>query len=241
MKNKSRHDCAPMGSPRRVLSATEGRRSRSPIGSPIGRILIWSLMLGFILTSVFFFFIMRQRANIAVQRDTVKILNQKAYLESFADYVMSLDPTKKDGKAALDKLKIVNFDGITGTVTNESTSITGIADLGAPPTQHDMGSAKNIIIEWNKCNANMNGDLYVNNTLYKSGTGDCKNKEYKDIAGPIKIQTGSPKISIKAGSAPFYYRLTSKSGKMALADGKWQMDLQISLVYGKTARIKKNF
>ena len=72
--------------------------------------------MGFLLTSVFFFFGMSQRKNIEVQRDTAAIMNARMYVNSYADYLESQSGTLTDPTN-------VDFDGIIGTVTKEVESI----------------------------------------------------------------------------------------------------------------------
>ena len=184
-------------------------------------------MLGFVMTSVFFFFIMRQRANIAVQRDTVSILNKKAYLESFADYVENLSA------ANLAKITLP-FDGITGTVTNNPKELTGSVEMEEKKEYKFSGE---IYIEWNKCTANMKADLDLDGTLYQAKNGGC-NGTYDDAIGPIAVKDS---FTLKALNAPFYYRITAKDDKTTLIDGKWHMDLSIDLGNGKKENIKKSF
>jgi hypothetical protein len=197
-----------------------------------GSILIWTVLFGFLLTSVFFFYIMRQRAMIAVQQDTAQILNARTYLTSYADYVQKLDDT------GLNTLKSsgVDFDGIKGTVTNELSEITGVADSEVPMTYKFSGA---IFIAWNKCANPAKGDLLVNDILYAHGsTGGCPSSQYDDVVGPISVT--SPFV-IKTLNAPFYYKITAQDSTTKLLDNKWYMDLKIDLDYGKKVTIKRTF
>lgn len=210
------------------------------IRSKSGSILIWSVMLGFILTSVFFFFSMRQRATIAIQQDTADILNKRQYLESYADYIQSLL------LAELDKLKLsgIDYDGISGTVTNEVNEITGVADVDyqTKPISIEYNFGGNIFIEWNKCTGNLKGGLYVNEVLYEHDkVSECSPPPvsgYDDLIGPITVT--SP-FKIKTLNAPFAYHITPKDASTHLIDNKWQLDIKSELDYGKKVEVKRYF
>jgi hypothetical protein len=203
------------------------------IKPPSGSILIWTVLFGFVLTSVFFFYIMRQRATITAQRDTAQTLNAKMYLESYADYVEKLDAT------SLNALKTsgVDFDGIKGSVTDEPSEITGVADAGATVTYGFNGE---IFIAWNKCPNSMKGDLLVNDILYPHDiVTECPaGQEYDDVIGPIAVTNP---FTIKTLNAPFYYSITPKDSSTRLADNKWYMSLKIDMDYGKKVTIERTF
>jgi len=191
---------------------------------PKGSILIWSVLLGFVLTSVFFFFGMRQRANIAIQRDTALILNSKMYLESYADY---LEANAQE--------TAINFDGIKGGVTKIVNKIEGIADIGVA-TNYQFGASKQIFVEWNKCSDNLGGGLMVNGAVYThDGTPDCDQAEteYDDVIGPITVTDPI----IETANAPFYFRITGTD----LTDNEWHLELERDLGYGKKTSISRTF
>jgi len=209
--------------------------------SNTGSILIWSVLLGFALTSVFFFYSIRQREAIATQRDTAEILDARSYLESYADYVQKLpsddlDNLKKDG---------INFDNILGTVTNEVDKITGTADIGVLVSYKFSGE---IFIEWNKkviCPDGLypidqHGDLIVNDILYKHDpTKECQvEQEYDDVIGPIAV---TDQFEIKTLNVPFYYEITAKDASKKLIDNKWTLDIKTTLDYGKQIEVKRSF
>ena len=181
-----------------------------------GSILIWSVLLGFVLVSVFFFFSMRQRATITEQRDTAAILNARAYLESYADYL-------EEHSDELD----TTFDDMQVSLTQQVSKIEGIVDTGSPVTYQFSGD---IFVEWNKCSDNLKGDLVVNGVLYEHDEGtesECAPDEegYDDVIGPITVT--DPEIETL--NAPFYYRITGAG----LVDNKWHLDLSTELEYGK--------
>lgn len=190
-----------------------------------GSILIWSLLLGFVLTSVFFFFGMRQRTAIAEQRDTAAILNARAYLESYADY-LEKHPDE------LDEI----FDDIQVSLTQQVNEIEDIADTDAPVIYY---FASNIFVEWNKCSDNLKGDLLLNSVLYEHDDSpgeecDVAEEGYDDVIGPISV---SDPFTIETLNAPFYFRITGTG----LKDNKWHLDLSKELEYGKKVTVKRTF
>lgn len=186
--------------------------------------------MGFLLTSTFFFFGMRQRANIRVQRDTEEILNARMYMESLADYYESqadslTDPTN------------VDFDEIiTGTVTKKVDRIEGAADVG--PTgavTYEFGGS--IFVEWNKCSNNMKGDLVVNNVTYEHDeVAECNAAEegYDDVIGPITVPDP---FTVKTLNAPFYFEIAGNN----LKDNEWHLELNADLGYGRDIKTERTF
>ena len=202
-----------------------------------GSILIWTVLLGFLLTSVFFFFSMRQRANITVQRDTAEILNTKAYLESYADYLESLSSAKLED--IRDKAGDATFDNITGTATNEVDEIVDIADFGSLKSYTFDGD---IYVEWNKCSGDSecsgasNGDLYVKNVLYKHESAVCI-QGYCDIVGPISV--ANPEIETL--NSPFKFRITAKDSSTTIEDNNWYTNIGVDLGYSNKVKINRTF
>ncbi len=190
-----------------------------------GSVLIWTLMLGFVLTSVFFFFGMRQRMNVEVQRDTAEILNTRAYLKSFADY---LESNNTDWDSGPDDINA--FDGITGYMTQNVDEIPGFVDTGIVDTYN---FSDEIFIEWNKCEDGLYGDLILNDVPYHSDKISCTDG-YADVAGPFDI---SGSLEIKTLNAPFQYRITGPN----LVDNKWHLEISTKLTYGKKIKVERVF
>ena len=183
--------------------------------------------MGFLLTSVFFFFGMSQRKNIAVQRDTAAILNARMYVNSYADYLESQSATLNDPTN-------VDFDGITGTVTKQVESIQSVADLGAEMTYKFDGT---IFVEWNKCNKNLKGDLVVNGVTYEhDADNECTSTAdgYDDVIGPITVPDP---FTVETLNAPFYFQTAGNNMK----DNKWHLNLGTSLRYSKKIKVERVF
>jgi len=203
--------------------------------------MIWTVMLGLLLTSVFFFFGMRQRAMINVQRDTATIQNAKLFLESFADYLEN-KKTETDLKPpdTNDKLK-----GITAKLTQRVGSIESAVDFGTGKQQAYKFTGS-IYVEWNKCAKvgfqDSSGDLLVSDVLYKHSklSGCAANEEYDDVVGPISVIGDPLPFTIKTLNAPFDFRI-KPVGLTQLIDNQWHVDLSMDLDYGKKVTVKRTF
>jgi hypothetical protein len=196
-----------------------------------GSIMIWTVMLGLLLTSVFFFFSMRQRMMLSVQRDTAAMQNAKLFLESYADY---LEKLCKGGGCASDP-KTVDSDGTKGSVTQKVDSIENLVDFGQGQEQ-DYIFGGSIYVSWNRCSDAMKGDLLVNEVLYKhQAPTTCK--DYDDLIGPINVT--SP-FTIRTQSAPLYFKIKAAAGTQ-LIDNQWHLELSKDLDYGNKVTIQRTF
>ncbi len=194
-----------------------------------GSIMIWTVMLGLLLTSVFFFFSMRQRMMINIQRDTATTQNAKLLLESYADY---FEKTPKEVSSSAEGLSI--------KLTQKVSSIENIVDFGVGKQQaYDFIGSGSVYVEWNRCSDSLKGDLLFNDVLYKHQTSsECAaNEEYDDVVGPISV--ASP-YTIKTLNAPFYFRIKPVA-ETQLIDNQWHLDLSEDLDYGKKIPIKRTF
>lgn len=197
--------------------------------------MIWSVMLGFVLTSVFFFFGIRQRMTIQVQRDTAEILNAKAYLEAYADYLEN--ETRQNPREFKRE-----FDGIQGVVTQKLTEIEGAVDFGESKVYTFNAD---IFVAWNLCKdgkASEQGDLKLNKVIYDkntNATGCQNNKKFNNVAGPISINSQT-QLNLQTLNHPFHYQLTEKNGK-TLTDNQWHMELKKALDYGREVTVRRVF
>ena len=192
-------------------------------------------MFGFLLTSVFFFFVMRQRSAMSLQRDTAEISAAKDFINSYADYI------EKMNLSSLTTLEStgINYNSITGTVTRKVNEIVGIADSGADPVSYNFGGS--IFVEWNKCSQNMKGDIVINGIRYPHDTSsEClsSNTGYDDIIGPITV---SNPFTVQTMNTPLYFKITSQDSLTVLLDNKWTLDIKTTLDYGKVIEVKRSF
>ncbi|MEE9572196.1 MAG: hypothetical protein V3W20_04040 [Candidatus Neomarinimicrobiota bacterium] len=185
-------------------------------------------MLGFVLTSVFFFFGIRQRATIEVQRDTAEILNVRSYLKSYADYL------EKNSISLVEKN--TPFDDIEVSLTKIVNEIEEFVDNGQT-IRYEFGENRIINIEWNKCTDELRGDLFLGTTYtHDTSTADCNAssvEEYDDAQVNLTVNS----FDIKTANAPFQYKITGEN----LVDNKWHLVLSKDLDYGKIVTVKRVF
>jgi len=206
-----------------------------------GSILIWTLLLGISLASVFFFFSQRLGQNTAVQRETIKYQNSMTLIESYADYLENL--------SAKNLIKIrgdIDFEGITGTITNVEEEIVGKLDSGKTADfTADITVSDEVKIEWNLC-VNDEENRLLNIFPLSSAArihGNC------GIPTPLEYdaftQITNSSFSLEAGDLPLSYRLslidTYPTGDSTLYSNEWQMDLEISINSRKKISISKSF
>lgn len=191
--------------------------------------MIWTVMLGFVLTSVFFFFGMRQRLMVGAQRETAQLLNANSYLESLANY-LEAHPEEMDGA----------LDGIDVSLTRNVTEILGQVD-NAQEKEYSATGSRAIFVEWNACTTSTtsesDGDLIIGDVIYKADGDPTKCSGYKDLVGPINIP--SP-YSIFTLNEPFRYRI-KPSGGTQLIDTLWHLKLSQEFEYGKILTIERTF
>jgi len=185
------------------------------------------------MTSVFFFLAIRLGGLGGIQRESMEYQNQKAYLESYVEYLMSLAP------AELELIKgDITFDGITGTITNEVDEIVGVLDAGEIKS-YDFDDT--IKIEWNLCDSNTiieNGELEIDKTIGASGnTCVSANTDYDGWL----TATADPSISLESLGEPFHYRITSTTPSQKITDNFWHLSAEIDLGYGKKIKVEEVF
>jgi hypothetical protein len=197
--------------------------------------MIWTVMLGLLLTSVFFFFSMRQRTMIAVQRDTAAQQSAKMLLDSYADY-LQMHPVEI-GTNREKFYGVSTFDDILTRLTQRVDSIENLVDSGLGQEQtYNLPSPGSIYVEWNRCSDGLKGDLRINGILYKH-TAPATCKEYDDVVGPLSV---SGDFTIETLNAPFFFRIKGAAGTTAY-DNQWHMELIKDLGYGKEISIRRTF
>lgn len=190
-----------------------------------GSILIWTLLMGIALATVFFFFAQRLGANVSSQRETMEYQNAKLFLESYVAYLQGLDEVE------LESLRgEVDFMGISGTLTNVTEEITGVldsgksieysADIPSPPTDY-------VKVEWDSCPADVTEVLEIDGSDPGATPGGCAGLDYDKAVS----QTTSPFV-LSAIAAPTSYRLTPIEAAI-LYDKRWKLDLSYSLGFRK--------
>lgn len=209
-----------------------------PVTHTRGSIMIWTLVMGIALTSVFFFFAQRLGATIANQRSTMEYLNAQAFAESYADYLEHLP------LASLQTLKgTLDFNGLTGTLTNELPEITGALDTGQQVT---FSFADTVKIKWNLCVKNLQADLTVVNggtitTYPHHTTGPSCNPlspGYDDTIEPVILTNP---FTLKSLSTPLSYSIVSTTTDQPLLSNEWKLEVEMPVSFGRRVVVKRVF
>ena len=207
-----------------------------------GSILITVLILGTILVSSYFFFATRQLSKSKAQAETIEYQNQKAYLESYVDYLIS---KTKTNPAVMDN--VVFDDGLitVDELSNETDIITGSLDLGES-VDYEISGDKSFTIEWNRCDNNYKADVLIkdgateNTQPHSTNTPSCpaSPNQYDDTTSPITISGNS--FSINAIDAPFHYRITV-IGDTQVKGKEWYLKAHLDMDHKKKITIERMF
>jgi len=197
-----------------------------------GSILIWSVMIGFIMLSGFFFFSMRQISKINASSEAIEYQNQKAYFDSYIEYLKN-NPAESDHS---------DFNGITVEyLTHNTDEITGFLDTYEEDTYNFGGD---ITIYWNECSDNNKADFLLTNGVVE----DLKQHITVPSCPPESIgydddidETVTNPFSIGAINAPLYYRITPNGMATQLVDEKWHLKAYMDLDYGQTFETELTF
>ncbi|PIZ72021.1 hypothetical protein COY07_03835 [Candidatus Peregrinibacteria bacterium CG_4_10_14_0_2_um_filter_43_11] len=203
---------------------------------PKGSLLIWTITLGVMLTSVFFFFGTRLQRTASIQRSTIAYQNQKNYLKSYAEYIKTLSMDQLGSLTTADLNEVNGNNEITGTINHAANSIEGFLDSGESRTYTDLPNEK-MLIEWNLCNLEQEGDLIINNETLKNHIPNCGGGTYDENTAVTITDT---QLTLTAISGPFNYRLSTESGTM-LTDVNWHLNLSIPLPFKETFKIEETF
>ncbi len=198
---------------------------------PRGSILIWSVMLGLMLTSIFFFFGTRLARNAGLQREVMEKQADESYAQSFADYLDGLTLAELTALGPT-----ISFDGMEGTLSQEAQFIEGFLESGAStPAPYNISTS--ITLEWNRCDWGEQGDLLIDNDTLEQHTGNCQPNQLYDDAVTL-TPTGS--LSLQAITAPLHFRIRSNTATL-LTDTQWHLTLSMPLSFGKEFKIEKTF
>lgn len=200
-----------------------------------GSILIWTLLLGLSLASVFFFFAQRLNQNAAAQRETIQYQNAKRLLDSYGDYLGELSEggliLLRDANAGA-----IEFAGMTGTLANQSDELFGTLDSDESVIYEVSGGAAKV--EWNYCDGTVTGedfDMTVSNSLPSAEQG-CTTFDFKDVT-----QTNNDTdFELTAGLIPVTYRVTP-TGSAVVSGPTWQLSLNMSLGPKETVTLSRSW
>ncbi len=201
-----------------------------------GSIMIWTLLLGISLTTVFFFFSQRLNANVAAQRETIEHVKAEAFINSYADYIEQLDLANTELKEG-----DIGFYGIEGTLTNDVLSITGSLDAGEESAEYKFSDE--VTIEWNLCSDNKLTDITVEDggdTTYEHPAGPACASSLPGYDDEVTIMVNDP-FKIKAQSGPLHYRITSTTPDTNLEDNVWHLNVELPIGFRKKFSITRTF
>lgn len=199
--------------------------------------MIWSLMLGIMLTSVFFFFGTRLRESSLAQQSLIAYQTQRMYVESYADFLRLLPPADL---ALLTRADLPDAD-ITGTLSQSAAALEGFLDTGeTSPVYLLPDGIGDISIEWNRCDYGQTGDLLIagSTTPKFHGAAGCA-AGFDEITTITPTPTGAT-LSFSALSAPFHYRISAMNN-LPLGDSEWHLSLSAPLPFGKRYLLEETF
>ena len=196
---------------------------------PKGSILIWTVLLGIALTTIFFFFSQRLNLNTALQRKTMEAQNAELYLDSYANYLASL--TFEELKQVAGQIEDGN--GLTGTLSNSSKQIKGVVDVGETVTyQVSNGKAK---VEWGLCSKNEAGRPFLVEPIETVTPTNCQTAYDQSAETPP-----STSFTLKSEVAPVSYKITPM-GDAIVYDKTWKMELELIVNPKKTLNLVRSF
>jgi hypothetical protein len=211
---------------------------------PAGSILIWTVMLGVMLTSVFFFFFTQLQAGSAIQRKTIDYQNKKGYLESYVNYIQNLSEANLSGITDINLKEVVETsEGITeeittvrGSLAKKVIALEGFLDHEESKTH--IGLPNEIFeLNWNACENEYRGVLLINNDQLEKPAGICAGQSYAD---QLQLTLADNSLTLKAVTAPLRYQIKAISGEN-LPDDKWHLKLSIPLNTKETIDREKTF
>lgn len=196
-----------------------------------GTLMIWTVLFGLLLSSVYFSVATRGMRVYGDLVEAQKTKDRQDYLESYAEVLMGLDLPTLENLSSID----LPGEGISGTLTNLVSAITGILDHGESDS---FNLNEPILIQWNQCNLNEKGDLLLNGETLEYHRGNCsENQNYADTISLTPTGT----LTLHAITEPFHYQIVSEADN-TLRDKKWHLSLSLrSSQGGKTLNLEKTF
>lgn len=202
---------------------------------PSGSILVWTVALGMIMTSVFLFMAIRLSKTNGLKRETLDFLQQKAYAQSYVGYLKQLETQELEG--VRDSESGIDYDGITGVLTNEVEEIKGYLDHGQSITLPIDGGR---IIEWNECVQGIlkeQGEL-VSSPDFSSHFVDGCSDDPPDSYDQTGIVHGNDTFTLTSIGEPTHYRITSNG---SFFSDQWNLNVEVKLEGGRVLRLKERW
>ncbi len=186
-----------------------------------GSIMIWTVLLGVALTSVFFFFAIRLNMGNIVQRETIKHQNAQAFFDSYVAYLMANPTEIIDGE----------YEGIKVTLTQQVEEIEGYLDAGEQVSYDVQGGNANLM--WSLCGIE-NSQFEISTSPTITPTDCLPGIDYAysaEVTGTFNI------LSI---TEPTHYILLPTTAP-SLTDNKWHLTAEMELAFMKKVRVDKVF
>jgi len=182
-----------------------------------GSILIWTVLLGLVLTSVFFFLSVRLGVLGSAQRDAMEYQSSKAYLDSYVAYL-------KQESIQID----AEVNGIYINLTQIVDEITGFVDSG----DSKVYSITDVVnVEYNTCEGAtaVETGVIITDPTGTSSSNYCNSSQEYDSR--VTVDAGGT-LTITSVGAPTHFRIRSTTATNTLTDTLWHLDADIDLGYG---------
>ena len=196
-----------------------------------GSILIWTVLLGMVLTTVFFYFSTRLQGTSSVSRNAMEYQAGEAYLDSYLNYLQTLDFAELTTISSP-----IIFDNMTITLDNEVAEITGVIDFEETKT-FEGTTGLNLLVEWNMCGESENGFITTSPTPISTPIIDCSTSDYnnKHVIAPL---IGPLTVTNKNSPTSFRIRSQNHASGEKIDSNTWSITGKMNLGYGR--KIQKN-
>lgn len=197
-----------------------------------GSILIWTVLLGMVLTTVFFYFSTRLQGTSSVSRNAMEYQAGEAYLDSYLNYLQTLDFAELTTISSP-----IIFDNMTITLDNEVAEITGVIDF-EEIREFELDESHAIEIEWNICPLDTeNGFITTSPTPISTPIIDCSTSDYnnKHVIAPL---IGPLTVTNKNSPTSFRIRSQNHASGEKIDSNTWSITGKMNLGYGR--KIQKN-
>lgn len=195
---------------------------------PKGSLLIWTVLLGILMTTAFFFLAQRLNLNASVQSKIAQEQAAELFLNSYADYLQNLpfeDLILQAGE--------INYEGIVGNLSNSIPQIKGGLDSNQSISYTVAeGKAK---VEWGLCANNEAGLALTVEPVNKVEETNCSTT-YSQFAETQPSTT----FTLTAGDIPVSYRITPLD-QAHLYGPEWKLSLELKMDSNKTISLERQF
>lgn len=198
-----------------IISGSDNNNQMTKNQTNKGSILIWTVMLGLLMTTVFFYAAIRFGNMESKQQETIEYQTQKAFFDSYMDYL-------KDNPS---EIPSEMREGINITLTQTTDEITGVIESEADITYEDIVTG-DVKVEYNFCDESANIETTPNYTVGPA-TQPCTSFDYGNYVLVTLLEDED--LVLTSLDAPFHYRITGTD----LKDTKWHLDAEMRFGFGK--------